>query len=107
MVAIESEIEAKFLDKEIEKLSRTFRYWIGGSDGGKLSLKKGDWFWVGSNQKINYRSVVGNVCSFNFCHIYRFFDRGERKSERDNHVPKKTEETRPITVSCGRSRLTD
>ena len=58
LVAIESEIEDKFLDKEIRKLSNTFSYWIGGSDGGRLSLKKGDWFWVGSNQKINYRSVV-------------------------------------------------
>ena len=56
MVAIESEIEDKFLAKEIRKLSHTFSYWIGGSDGGRLSLKKGDWFWVGSNQKINYRS---------------------------------------------------
>jgi len=54
LVAIESEIEDKFLDKEIRKLSNTFSYWIGGSDGGRLSLKKGDWFWVGSNEKINY-----------------------------------------------------
>lgn len=50
LVAIESEIEDKFLGTEIRKLSHSFSYWIGGSDGGK----EGDWFWVWNNQKINY-----------------------------------------------------